>query len=159
MKLESDEITLERNEIKLERDEIKLEYNKSTKKMYMPKKYRLAVKQKTTKFKNIRWNRLTGFWIGGKRWRGKRLHCTGRSALETARKLNKTCREHGCPIPNPDAEKITWARIERGLHEREAEKEMIAKTEEFIRNWKDKLPKDEIKKIFNIINERVQKNL
>ena len=100
------------------------------------KEERLKEVKRTTQFKNVRFNRLTGFWVGAKRYNGKRINVSGNTPVEAARNLNKRCRELGLDVPNPHADKISWKMIVREMNERRARREIVEMNNAWIENGK-----------------------
>ena len=113
------------------------------------------VEREERKYKNVRFNRLTGFWNGGKRHKGMRINTHARTPLEAARILNRKCRELGATPPNPGADAITWESIEREINEEKAKQEIIAINEKFLEKWQKVLPKYKLIEFFKMINGRV----
>ena len=125
-------------------------------KVSLVKKEKLnLVKREERLYKNVRFNRLMGFWIGGKRHDGMRINSHARTPLEAARILNRKCRELGAIPPNPGADAITWESIEREINEDMAKQEIIAMNEKFLENWSKVLPKYKLIEFFKMINGRV----
>ena len=120
----------------------------------------LNVGKRTTQFKNVSWNRLRGFWVGAKRYNGnQRIHASGKTPLEAARKLNQRCLEHGLEAPNPHAEKITWKTIEQQMNENTARREIIDMNSAWVEKWETVLHPNKLKSFFKMMSGTVLSEL
>ena len=89
----------------------------------------------------------------------QRFEVFAKSATACARLLNDKCRMHGCPAPNPSADKFNWKMIERELRLKDAQKEVAKLDEEFIERWKEQLEIDELQEIYQNASKAVFKVL
>ena len=125
-----------------------------------PKLERLRVGKKPHKFKNLCYNKRTGFWIGQKRYKGTRLASQGRTPLDAAKLLNKRCREAGAEPPNPEIDRrIIWESIQLEMNQNEAQAEIIAMSEAFLDKWQCQLQEKNLEDIFQNLNRHVSKLL
>ena len=125
----------------------------------LTKQERLSCGKQKCLFKNVRYNKSTGFYIGQKRHKGSRIFAQASTPLEAARLLNKRCLDVGAEAPNPSINKITWKSIQFELDQKYAKEEIIAINETYLAKWKERLPAKNLKKMFNILNHHILKHL